>query len=78
MQGPPLAAGGTPRHEEGAGAFSRAASLPVAALARSASGQHEDSMRLGEYLYAGIAYLCQASQVHPKLRSMDLQSGCHH
>ena len=48
MQGPPLAAGGDPRHDEGAGAFGRAASMPAAAITRSASGQHDDSLRLGE------------------------------
>ena len=51
IQGPSLAAEGIPRHDEGQGAFSRAASLPVAALARSASGQHEDTLRLGKCLF---------------------------
>ena len=48
-QAPPVAAAAAaPRREEGAGAFSRAASMPAPALPRSASGQHEDTLRLGE------------------------------
>ena len=45
---PPAAAGATPRRDDGSGAFSRAASVPAAALARSASGTHDDTLRLGE------------------------------
>ena len=57
VQGPPMVAGGISRHDEGAGAFGRAASLPAAALARSASGQHEDSMRLGELFIVACMYI---------------------
>lgn len=70
VQGPHVAAGGTPRHDDGAGAFGRAASMPAAALARSASGQHEDSLRLGESLLAAVLYIYQASHAHCKTRSL--------
>ena len=60
---PPAATGATPRRDDGLGAFSRAASMPAAALARSASGTHDDTLRLGEASHYHFAL-----EIHAQLK----------